>query len=142
MIASTAIAVLPVWRSPMISSRCPRPMAVIASMALMPVYRGSLTGWRCTTVGAWLCSPPRPLDARDAVAGHEDPADLLAGNLGREGLDVLAQRRGDLLGSDRQLRHFASSLCIRLDAAPPAQPASNSRAASSCRLTVPSYSSS
>src|SRR6266542_1554240 len=53
MIASTATAVLPVWRSPMISSRCPRPIGVMASMALMPVCRGSFTGWRWTTDGAW-----------------------------------------------------------------------------------------
>jgi hypothetical protein len=37
-------AVLPVLRSPMISSRWPRPMGIIASMALMPVCSGSVTG--------------------------------------------------------------------------------------------------
>ena len=52
MIASRATALLPVCRSPMISCRWPRPMAVMASMALMPVCSGSFTGWRCTTVGA------------------------------------------------------------------------------------------
>ena len=36
------IAVLPVLRSPMISSRWPRPMGVMASIALMPVWSGSL----------------------------------------------------------------------------------------------------
>ena len=46
MIASTATAVLPVCRSPMISWRWPRPIAVIASIAEMPVYSGSFTGWR------------------------------------------------------------------------------------------------
>ncbi len=56
MIASMAIAVLPVCRSPMISSRWPRPMAVIASMALMPVCSGSFTGWRSTTEGACVSS--------------------------------------------------------------------------------------
>jgi hypothetical protein len=40
MMVSTAMAVLPVWRSPMISSRCPRPMGIIESMALMPVCIG------------------------------------------------------------------------------------------------------
>ena len=44
MIVSSAIAVLPVWRSPMISSRWPRPIGIIASIALMPVCIGSLTG--------------------------------------------------------------------------------------------------
>src|ERR671939_628252 len=51
-IVSTRIAVLPVERSPMISSRCPRPTFVIASIALMPVCIGSLTGWRSITPGA------------------------------------------------------------------------------------------
>ena len=37
-----ATVVLPVLRSPMISSRWPRPIGVMASMALMPVCRGSL----------------------------------------------------------------------------------------------------
>ncbi len=52
MIVSIATADLPVWRSPMISSRCPRPMAVMESIALTPVCIGSITGWRCTTPGA------------------------------------------------------------------------------------------
>src|SRR4051794_27420765 len=51
-IVSIAIAVFPVERSPMISSRWPRPTLVIESIALMPVRSGSLTGWRCTTPGA------------------------------------------------------------------------------------------
>src|SRR4030095_15768081 len=46
MIASTATAVLPVCRSPMMSSRWPRPIGIIASIALMPVWSGSFTGWR------------------------------------------------------------------------------------------------
>ncbi len=54
MIVSTATEVLPVLRSPMISSRCPRPIGVMASITLMPVCRGSLTGWRSTTPGAWI----------------------------------------------------------------------------------------
>ena len=52
MIVSSAIAVLPVWRSPMMSSRWPRPIGIIASIALMPVWSGSLTGWRSITLGA------------------------------------------------------------------------------------------
>jgi hypothetical protein len=44
MIVSMAIAVLPVPRSPMISSRCPRPIGIIESIALMPVCSGSFTG--------------------------------------------------------------------------------------------------
>ncbi len=40
MIVSMATAVLPVLRSPMISSRCPRPMGIMLSTALMPVCKG------------------------------------------------------------------------------------------------------
>src|ERR687887_2628410 len=36
----------------MISSRWPRPTFVIASIALIPVWSGSFTGWRSTTPGA------------------------------------------------------------------------------------------
>ena len=54
MIVSIAIAVLPVWRSPMISSRCPRPITSIVSIALMPVCSGSLTGWRRMIPGALI----------------------------------------------------------------------------------------
>jgi len=52
MMVSTAMAVLPVWRSPMMSSRWPRPMGVIASIALMPVCSGSCTDLRATMPGA------------------------------------------------------------------------------------------
>ena len=52
MIVSIAIAVLPVWRSPMISSRWPRPIGIIESIAFRPVCIGSVTGWRWTTPGA------------------------------------------------------------------------------------------
>src|SRR2546426_4581588 len=56
MIVSTTMAVLPVCRSPMMSSRWPRPIGVIASMDLMPVWRGSFTGCRETTDGACTSS--------------------------------------------------------------------------------------
>src|SRR5215510_7779078 len=52
MIVSIASAVLPVWRSPMISSRWPRPIGTIASIALRPVCTGCDTGWRAITPGA------------------------------------------------------------------------------------------
>ena len=52
MIVSRMMAVFPVWRSPMISSRWPRPMGIIESMALIPVCSGSRTGWRSITPGA------------------------------------------------------------------------------------------
>ena len=44
MIVSMAMALLPVWRSPMMSSRWPRPMGIIESIALSPVCMGSFTG--------------------------------------------------------------------------------------------------
>ncbi len=47
-----AMAVLPVLRSPMISSRWPRPIGVMASIDLMPVWSGSSTGWRSAMPGA------------------------------------------------------------------------------------------
>src|SRR6195952_5701877 len=52
MIASTATVVLPVVRSPMISWRWPRPIGVIASIALMPVASGSCPDFRGLTPGA------------------------------------------------------------------------------------------
>ena len=52
MIVSIAIAVLPVWRSPMISSRWPRPIGISASMALTPVWTGVSTDLRTMTPGA------------------------------------------------------------------------------------------
>ena len=52
MIASTATADLPVWRSPMISSRWPRPIGTIASIDLMPVCIGCDTDSRAITPGA------------------------------------------------------------------------------------------
>ena len=64
MIVSIAMAVLPVWRSPMISSRWPRPIGIIASMALMPVCSGSFTGWRAMMPGA-LISTRRTLGGAD-----------------------------------------------------------------------------
>ena len=54
MIVSIAMAVLPVPRSPMISSRWPRPIGIIASMALMPVCSGSFTGCRTMMPGAMI----------------------------------------------------------------------------------------
>jgi F-type H+-transporting ATPase subunit alpha len=51
MIASMAMAVLPVWRSPMISSRWPRPIGTSASSAFKPVWTGSIVD---TPVGKGL----------------------------------------------------------------------------------------
>ena len=54
MIVSIAMAVLPVPRSPMISSRWPRPIGIIESIALIPVWSGSFTGCRTTMPGATI----------------------------------------------------------------------------------------
>ncbi len=100
MIASSATAVLPVCRSPMISWRWPRPIAVIASIALIPVCSGSFTGWRghhvrrlefeVAALGRGDVTlaverPPERVDdaAEEAVADRDrqhlaGPADLLA----------------------------------------------------------------
>src|SRR5260370_14051372 len=51
VMVSSAMAVLPVWRSPISSSRWPRPMGIMVSMALMPVAIGSRTDWRVVTAG-------------------------------------------------------------------------------------------
>ena len=63
MIVSIAIVVLPVERSPMISWRWPRPIGVIASIALMPVASGSCTDLRCITPGAWSSRARRSSDS-------------------------------------------------------------------------------
>ena len=52
MIVSTAIAVLPVWRSPIISSRWPRPIGIIESITFKPVWTGWCTDLRVITPGA------------------------------------------------------------------------------------------
>src|SRR5918996_6007189 len=62
-IVSTRIAVFPVERSPMISSRWPRPTFVIESIALIPVWSGSFTGWRAITPGALNSSWRRSSDS-------------------------------------------------------------------------------
>ena len=54
MMVSVAMVVLPVWRSPMINSRWPRPMGIMLSMALMPVCNGTETLLRSMMPGAGL----------------------------------------------------------------------------------------
>ena len=46
------MAVLPVWRSPRINSRWPRPTGMSASMTFRPVWRGTVTGARSMMGGA------------------------------------------------------------------------------------------
>ena len=52
MIASKAIAVLPVCRSPIINSLWPLPIGTILSTALSPICTGSSTGFLVITPGA------------------------------------------------------------------------------------------
>ena len=131
MIVSIAIAVLPVWRSPMISSRWPRPIGIIESIAFSPVSIGSLTGWRWTTPGA-LCSAGRvsvvlisPLPSSGLPSGSTiRPEQLLAdrdleqplGPPDRVALDDLLpfaeQHRADVVGLEvqRQGGHVVGQL--------------------------------
>ena len=121
MIVSIAIAVLPVWRSPMISSRWPRPIGIIESIAFRPVCIGSVTGWRWTTPGALNSAGRRSVDldvalAVERVAERVDDAaeqrladrdlEQLAGALDRVALDDLlpvAEEHGaDVVGLEVQ----------------------------------------
>ena len=54
IMVSMATAVFPVCLSPMISSLWPRPMGIMPSMALMPVWSGSLTDFLATMPGAFI----------------------------------------------------------------------------------------
>ena len=72
-------AVLPVPRSPMISSRWPRPIGIIESIALMPVWSGSFTGWRSTTPGALNSSGRRS----DVSIGPPPSSGLPSGSITR-----------------------------------------------------------
>src|SRR5712691_6080268 len=76
MMVSRMMAVLPVWRSPIISSRCPRPMGIIESMALMPVCKGSRTGWRSITPGASRSSGLRCFAATGPLPSTGSPSGL------------------------------------------------------------------
>ena len=75
MMVSSAMAVLPVWRSPMISSRWPRPIGIMASMALMPVCSGCLHRLAVDNAG------------RDALDGK-----ILRGGDGPLAVDRVAER--------------------------------------------------
>src|ERR1044071_8705163 len=95
MIVSTPMAVLPVPRSPMISSRCPRPIGIIESMALRPACSGSFPHRRSTPPAASrsraralarIAFLDRPVRAEEHGADLillevEDHADDVAGEL-------------------------------------------------------------
>src|SRR5581483_66202 len=73
-IVSTPMVVLPVLRSPMISSRWPRPIGVIASIALMPVCSGSCTGLRPTMPGACTSRRRTSVDAMGPLPSMACPS--------------------------------------------------------------------
>ena len=88
--ASSAIAVLPVWRSPMISSRWPRPIGISASIALRPVAIGSLTDLRGMMPGA-LTSTRLRSDGLDRALA----VDRIAERIDHAAEQALAHRRID-----------------------------------------------
>src|ERR1700761_5757084 len=119
---SSAIAVLPVWRSPMINSRWPRPIGVSASIALRPVAIGSPAGLRGGSLGA-VAGRPRPVprhpagavlqpahfpgldvveavDAGNAVADGQHLSDFGNFSLLAEILDLILEDRGNFRGAD------------------------------------------
>ena len=90
MIVSTATAVLPVWRSPMISSRWPRPIGTIASIAFRPVCTGCDTDLRAITPGATfsitsvILALIGPLPSIGSPSEFDDAADQLGADRHRE----------------------------------------------------------
>src|SRR5215204_2084221 len=114
MMVSMAIAVLPVWRSPMISSRWPRPIGIMASMAFRPVWSGSFTGWRWTTPGA-LNSAGQALadgDLQQAVGALDRvPLDDVLPGAEQHGADVVGleveREAGDVMGQLEHLERLA-----------------------------------
>src|SRR5947207_2958100 len=75
-IVSTRIAVFPVVRSPMISSRWPRPIGIIESIAFRPVCSGSFTGWRSITPGALNSSSRLSSDSIGPLPSSGSPSGL------------------------------------------------------------------
>ena len=90
MIVSIATAVLPVCRSPMMSSRWPRPIGTIESMALRPVCTGCDTDLRQITPGATFSMTSDLLGVDRALAVDrlperiDDAADQLGADRHRE----------------------------------------------------------
>ena len=95
MMVSIATAVLPVWRSPMMSSRWPRPIGIMASIALRPVCSGSCTDLRATMPGALISTLRIVLGGDRALA-----VDRLAERVDHAADQRVADRdRGDLAGA-------------------------------------------
>ena len=89
-IVSSATAVLPVWRSPMISSRWPRPIGTMPSMAFSPVCSGSRTGCRSTTPGA-----SRSMGANCLVSDRALAVDRLTERVDHAAEQLFADRHRD-----------------------------------------------
>ncbi len=68
------MAVLPVWRSPRINSRWPRPMGMSASMTLRPVWSGTVTGARSMMGAAGRSMGRRSLAATGPLPSSGRPS--------------------------------------------------------------------
>src|SRR5829696_1264259 len=98
-IVSTRIAVLPVERSPMISSRWPRPIGTIESIDFRPVWSGSCTGCRSTTPGALNSSGLRSLVSIGAPPSSGLPSGSTIRPISASPTGTLATRPERLTGS-------------------------------------------
>src|SRR6185436_6481966 len=87
MIVSIATAVFPVWRSPMMSSRWPRPIGTIESMDFNPVCTGWLTDCRSMTPGATFSIGAERVDDAAEHLGADGHLENAA-----RGLDLVAFR--------------------------------------------------
>src|SRR6266516_4878314 len=120
-IVSTRIAVLPVPRSPMISSRWPRPIGIIESIAfldMLPLAEKGGADVVLLEVEREAGDPVlelehlerhgilEPVDAGDPVAYLEHAADLGEVGLHVVLLDPSLEDRGDLFGSEFQWTPF------------------------------------
>jgi hypothetical protein len=110
MKVSSATADLPVWRSPMISSRWPRPTGTSASSALRPVWTGSWTDLDAAPLGAFDRAlavdrvAERVDDAAEQAAAHRHVDD-------RAGpLDGVALADGAVVAED----HGADIVCLEV----------------------------
>ena len=74
---SIAIAVLPDWRSPKISSRCPLPMGTSASITFIPVCRGTFTAARFIMAGAGRSTGIRSVTAMASLPSIGLPKGLI-----------------------------------------------------------------
>src|SRR4051794_37084670 len=141
-IVSTQIAVLPVVRSPMISSRWPRPIGIIESIAFRPVWSGSFTGWRWTTPGALNSSGRRSEDSIGPWPSTGFPSGSTMRPISASPTGTLATRPVRRTGSPSlTFSHSPSSAQPTLSSsrlsATPVTPCSNSSISSATALSRP-----